>query len=299
MSEAAPALTQDQPTALDSTLEAFGVPRSLSAELLQFARRADLRLDGEGADEGIDAPEAPETDQPPEGEEEFSIDSFDPTQVPEDADREWFAERVQKLRADYTKKTQSLAEERREAEQAQQIITALRNPQVAPAILAQFGYDERKMLELYGYQTDEEPDEAPDLYDEVEGLKQTLAQQQEAAQRAQYEAQVEDHIAGEIEALEKKEKREFDAEEHQLLDVYARANPKPDGTPNVEGAFNLLSGIVKSRFEARLKPKQQTPRPPGGGKPGSRQVDLSKESREGRLERMAEAVNETSGSVAA
>jgi hypothetical protein len=45
----APAIEQDQParSSLDTLLANAGVPRSLSPELLQFAREKDLRLDGE------------------------------------------------------------------------------------------------------------------------------------------------------------------------------------------------------------------------------------------------------------
>lgn len=241
-------------------------------------------------DQPIDALEAPETDQPEGANEESFTDSYNPSELSDDV-RPHVEAAYKQLQSAYTSKTQSLAEERREAEQAKQIMQALQNPQVAPAVLANLGYDEKKLLEMYGYSVgDDEPADEPDLYDEVEGLKQWKAQQEQTAKQAAQEEAVTDYIAENIEAMEKKAQREFTTEEQQLLDAYARAYAK-NGVPDVEGAYNLLTGALKSREKALLDPKRNTPRPPGGGKPGSRTVDLSKESDEEFVNRMAQAVD--------
>lgn len=236
----------------------------------------------------VDAPEAPKTDQPTGSEEESFTDSYDPSELPEEA-RGAYEEAYKRLQGAYTKKTQSLAEERREAEQAQQVVQGLRNPQVAPAILSQLGYTEKEILEMFGYQPEEDPTEEPDLYEEVQGLKQTLAQRDAAEKAAQQEEAVTDYIAEQIEAMEKEAGREFDPEEHQLLYTFAQANPDGQGLPDVKGGYGLLSGILSSREKALLDPKRATSRPPGNGKTASRTVDLSKETPEERRERMAEA----------
>jgi hypothetical protein len=252
-------------------------------------------------DQPTSAPEAPETDQPTGGEESFT-DSYNPSELPDEV-RPHVEAAYKQLQSAYTSKTQSLAEERREAEQAQQIIAALKNPQVAPAVLAQLGYDERKMLELYGYQPgEEESDEFADPDERIARLEQTLAQQQQAEQAQRQESAVTDYIAGEIEALEKKLGREFDEGEQKVLDAYARqfAKQTPDGrlVPDVEGAGQLLSGILSSHEKALLDPKRKAPRVPGNGGSGSRTVDLSTETKEERVARMAEAADAAIASTA-
>lgn len=251
-------------------------------------------LDEEQGDGSADSPEAPDTGQA-EGEESFT--DFDPSEIPEDADRDWFEEKYKELRAGFTQKTQEFGETRREAEQLRQFRDAVANPQVAPAVLAQLGYTEKQILEMYGYQPEEEDDdEFADPDQRIDRLEQTLAQREQADQAERYEEEVTDHIAGQIEQLEQKEGREFDPEEHQLLDTYARAYAV-NGVPDVEGAHKLLSGILDSRQKQWLESKK-TGRPPGGGKPGSRTVDLSKETKEERMARMQQRAEEAASSAA-
>ncbi len=238
--------------------------------------------------------EAPEDGQAL-GEESFS--DFDPSQIPDDADRDWFEQKYNELRSGFTKKTQEFGETRREAEQLRQLRDALQNPQVAPAVLAQLGYDERKILDMYGYQAEqEESQEEPDLYEQVARLEGKLTAREQAEQQAQQAEATTDFISGEIEKLEKKEGREFDAEEHQLLDAYARAYAQ-NGVPNVEGAYKLLSGIYDSRQKQWIESKK-TSRPPGAGKAASRTVDLSKETPEERRARMLARADEAEASAA-
>jgi hypothetical protein len=249
-------------------------------------------------DQPIDAPEAPETDQPTGGDEESFTDSYNPDELPEEA-RGAYEEAYKRLQGAYTQKTQTLAEERREAETATQIINALRNPnpQLRAATLAHLGIDERAALEMYGYQAEEqEPDEFTDPEDRIARLEQTLAQRQQAEQAQQQEAAVTDYIAEQIEALEGKVDREFEKEEQQFLDAYARQFAR-NGVPDVEGAYKLLDNIGKSREKAVLDPKRNVPRVPGNGKSASRTVDLSKESNEERKARMAEAVEQAAASA--
>lgn len=306
MSEAAPALKQDQPV-VPMLSEAVELAEHVKPSWPALKKQNVGRLVCEGEEEGIGtpAPEAPEANAPDtsqEGDEE-SFPDFDFDGIPEDLREkaERYAQEVKShFQAPFTKKAQEAAEVRREAEQARQLQEALRNPQVAPAVLAQLGHDEKAVLGMYGYETDEEPEFEEDDPDERIGrLEQALSEREQAERQTQQEEAVSDYIAERIEALEGKEKREFDAEEHQLLDLYARSNPTPEGHPDVEGAFKLLSGIVSSRQKAMLDPKRNAPRPAGGGRPGSQMVDLSKESQEDRVARMAQAADEARGSVAA
>lgn len=253
--------------------------------------------EGEEETEGGDGTEVPGNGQGQGAEEESFIDSSDLNEIPEELrpqmealQKEWQGKYTQKRQAD----KQEIEEARREAQQGKQLQEALQNPQVAPAVLAQLGYSEKQILEMYGYQPEEEEELGFDDPDErISRLEQTLAQRDQAEQSARFEEEVTDTIAGQIEQLEQKEDREFDPEEHQLLDTYARAYAK-NGVPDVEGAYKLLSGIVDSRQKQWIESKK-TPRPAGGGKAGSRTVDLSKETPEERKERMATAVSEASG----
>lgn len=250
-------------------------------------------------DEESETPDAPDDGQG-EGEEESFVDSFNLDEVPEDArphvealQKEWQGKYTQKRQAD----KQEIAEARREAEEARQLQEALRNPQVAPAILSQLGYTEKEVLEMFGYQPEEGEEEfPPDEAERLDRLEQTLAQRDQAEQAAQREDQVVDYISSEIEALEQQAGREFDAEEHRLLDAYARAYAQ-NGVPDVQGAGKLLTGLLDTRQKEWIESKKTT-RPPGGGKPGSRTVDLSKETKEQRMERMRQAAEEAAGSAA-
>lgn len=228
-------------------------------------------------DQPIDAPEAPETDQPTGGEESFT-DSYNPAELPDEA-RGAYEEAYKRLQGAYTQKTQSLAEERREAEQSRQMMAALQNPQTRAAVLQQFGIE---MVD----DEDELPDEEPDLYDRLERVEGQLTQREQAEQQARQQEAVTDFVAEQIESLEKSEDREFDAKEHQLLDAYAKAFPTPEGYPNVKGAYELLTGIVSERQKAWVESKK-APRRPANGTPASQAADLS--NPETRRQRMAEA----------
>jgi hypothetical protein len=235
-------------------------------------------------DEPVDATEAPETDKPV-GSEESSLD-FDTSTIPDEY-RPQMDELANQWKATYTKKRQAetaeLAEVRREAERNAQILQALQNPQTRAAVLQQFG------IEYLDEDENDDLAEEPDLYTEVDQLKAWKAEQIAQTEQARREEAILDYVSGEIESLEKTEGREFDANEHRLLDTYARANPGPNGEPDVKGAYELLTGVSKTRANAILEAKKAPRRAPGGT-PASKAADLSnKETREARMAEAAEA----------
>ncbi|HET7455389.1 MAG TPA: hypothetical protein VFJ76_07710 [Solirubrobacterales bacterium] len=233
-------------------------------------------------------PEAPETDQP-EGEEESFTDSYNPNDVPEEA-RPQLEAAYKQLQSAYTQKTQGLAEERREAEQARAVVDALQNPnpQIRAATLARLGIDERTALEMFGYQPPEEGDDDFDDLAEVRDPRvDKLLQEREAEQAS---AQLEDDFAGAVEGIEKAEKRELSAKEHNTLWRIVQGDLAAHGTANVEQIWAEVKDQYSEREKALLDPKRTTPRPPGNGSSASRTVDLSKETSEERKERMADAV---------
>jgi oligoendopeptidase F len=227
-------------------------------------------------------PEAPETDQPTGTDEESFTDSYNPNEVPEEL-RPQLEAAYKQLQSAYTSKTQSLAQERQEAEQAREVLAALADPNRQAEVLQYFGIsladdDEENLF----------PEE-PDANQRLDQLEQMLAAQQEQQQAIQASEQELGYIAAEIEGLEKSHGREFSAEEHQFLADIARANAAPNGAPDVQKAGELLSALYKQQekavLEARKAPRRMSP-----GSPGSKAPDLS--NKEERRAAMAEAVDQ-------
>lgn len=220
-------------------------------------------------DEATEAPEqdVPEQDQPEpsaspelEGSDQPSGDgdeaesfatSFNPDELPEE-----IRPRYQQMQADYTRKTQELARQRKEAEQAQEIFDALLDPERAPAVLAALGYE---------LDAEEAGDEEIDDYDyvdpdiesvraEVEDLRSTLASQAE-----------EDFLIREIAGIESQINRKLDADEINLVAQIAMDNRMPDGAPDVQTAWATIQSIVAAEKQRWVSRKKGTPRPPGRG----------------------------------
>lgn len=294
MSEAAPALEQVQPDGIDY--------RALLAER-GWAPIAggSPELDEEHADGGDPpAPEAPEAEAPDtsEGEEE-SFPDFDLSEVPEDH-REALESHAQKVKAHFqgafTKKSQSLAEQRRESERNAGIVEALLDPQSLPSLLKQAGYSEQEVLDMFGYQTDDDdPDELEDEEEFRDPRVDELLQDRQAEQR---QGEVGQFVEGEIAKLAKERGSDIPDDEQQALDFIGQGLSGQE-VPDIQAASQFLEGVVKARVNAILESKKNAPRAPGGGKPGSRTVDLSKESREDRVARMAQAAEEARGSSVA
>jgi hypothetical protein len=223
-------------------------------------------------DKPDNAPEAPDTGQATTSEE-LSLDNFDPTQIPEEY-REHVEAAYKQLRGDYTRKTQSLAQERQEIEQntlAQWAEAVQQNP----SLLKQLDLDERRLLEEYGYAP--EQDEEDEFFDptekqltELQQWKDSIEQEQQA--NARYEAEA-DFVEEQLDQLEKQSDREFDEEEATWIFDMARARPTKNGVPDVKGAVSLLDKVGKRSVESFKAAKTNTPRVPGQGKAGSKAVD--------------------------
>lgn len=220
-------------------------------------------------DQPTDAPEAPVEDQPQGSEEESFTDSYNPNDVPEEA-RPMLEAAYKQLQSAYTSKTQTLAQERQEAEQARQILQALANPDTAPEVLKHFG------LEL-AEEDLEEPVFEPDPEERINQLEQQLgAWQEEQAQAATQQAEEDSLVAG-IEEMEQKAGREFSDKEIRVLSG-RETDPKV--------LYGLMEEIVNERQKSWIDSKK-APRIPGSGKPGSKAADPSTEA--GRLAMAEEA----------
>lgn len=233
----------------------------------------------------IEEPEAPEVeDTPPEeveapeegqasaGEEpDYWSDSFDPRTLTDEQLEDWREEvRSGHLRhADYTRKTQELAEQRRSPDRLAQTFAQLS------------AEDQRKVLEQTGYQFDEEPDE-PDEEDidfrdpRVDQLLQEreqdkLRQRQEQAWQAQI-----DSINTQLSTLQKDLGRALDQDEINEIGDLAQS-PKcldSEGMPDVRAAFERLSARDKRIRKAAFGPKRGAPSAPAG-RSGSEKVDTT------------------------
>lgn len=223
------------------------------------------------------APEAAEPEQPEAEEKDSSSDLSD---FPDEA-REYIERREKEMQADYTRKTQALAEERKAAQQAQTIVNAASNPnhpdhEQALAILG---------LEVGDDDDDEYVDEEDALRADVEALKDAYLAEQERSEQQAFQDAEDDFVSERIEALEEKEGLEFSDEELQLLYDAALSNRKDDGEPDVDGAYGLLKRVYDTRQKEWVHSKQ-TPRQPGSGRAASRKLNL--DNREERISYAAE-----------
>lgn len=301
----APAGRQDQPAAL-AHLD----------DVLELARReepawpegiAELRRSGALLNLGEDEEETGKEDEPnpdddhsgdnpnPDddgGEESFT--DFDLSSLPQEARAA--AEAAQKrMQADYTRKTQEISQRSQEAGQYQAIVEGLEDPERAPEILRILGIDVGDEDE--DWLLDEEELYGPDPNQRVDELERRLAESEEIGQTRQIE-EAEDHaIAEQIEGWEKEHDFALSPEEIAFVYLYADEYRGEDGTPNAKAAIDLLEGIVAGRQQQWIESKKAPRRMPRG-KAASRQVDLSTETKEDRITRMAEAAEAARGSGA-
>lgn len=241
---------------------------------------------------GAPEDDAPDQDQPESAPssgsaQEAQSDSFtsaDISSIPEDADREWLSQRYADMQADYTRKTQEIAETRREAEAMAEIIEAASDP----------GHpDHQSALDVLGLEVDQAELEEEDSYfsadDElrtkVERLEAERAMEQQAAEQAAIEEFEDDLIAEQISNLQQQEGREFDDAELRILYNEALSNPDDRGLPNVGYAYELLKDAYTNRQKDWVSSKR-TARRPGSGSAADRKFDPTND--EDRVTRTAE-----------
>lgn len=290
---------QDKPTTLPLLDEVLSLAPALEAEwpaIRSTIPAGTLLNEGEGEETGEEpggdttADTGPEDTGQPAGGEPESFFDFDPSQVPDNADREWLANQYGEMRKAFTQKTMGLAEERRNAEEQQALIEGLRDPETRPHYLRLLGVDvtDPEQLRQLGVDVASATDELDDLLDEpdpeerIGQLEQRLEQEAQQRQQAE-ELQVLDGLAEEeLTAIEKQWDRKLTPDEDAILRREAESNPGPDGLPDYARAAKLLKGILNSGVEHELKRRQEGGGRGGpGGKPGGKAPDLSTE--DGRL----------------
>jgi hypothetical protein len=204
--------------------------------------------------------EAGNAQQQEAGESDEFYD-LDLSSVPEDADREWFARRHKEMQSAFTKKTQSLAEQRREAEKA---LAAFNDPEQLEALLRAKGYDlEDDDLEY------EDDDETPNDFRSTKEWQEFQQFQQQLQQAAQQEQQ-EQAFRSSVDELETREGRELDDTEWELLWSLSQA-----GVP-VDDGYDRISQLRKSERKQLVNAKK-APQVSKVGKSATQIPDLSDE----------------------
>jgi hypothetical protein len=296
----APADRQDQPTALahlDDVLELARREEPAWPKGIAELRRSGALLnlgedDDDSGNEEEPDPDADHSDDDPNpddaGDEE-SFTDFDLDALPAEARQA--AEAAQKrMQADYTRKTQELSQRSQEALQYKAIVEGLEDPQRRPEILRILGVEP----EQDDWLLDDDELNGPDPNQRVDELERRLAESEQLGEQRQIE-EAEDHaIAEQIESWEKSNDHALSPEEISFVYLYADEYRAEDGKPNAKAAIDLLEGIVAGRQQQWIESKK-APRRMSKGKSASRQVDLSTETKDQRIERMAAAAEAARG----
>ncbi len=240
---------------------------------------------GGGGDElgGGAGPDDAPVDEPGQADaDEDSFFEFDPSQVPDDADRDWLGNKYGEMRKAFTQKAQEFGEGRREAEESQALIEGLRDPETMPHYLRLLGVDltDPETLQRFGLEgaDDELFDELdePDPNERIGQLEQQIAQQRQEDEAAA-ELQALDNLADqELEAIEGQWDRKLDPDEDAFLRHQAESNPGRDGLPDYESAAKLLKSWMARREQEWAKRRSEPGRGALGGRPGGKALDPAK-----------------------
>lgn len=217
----------------------------------------------------------PVVEAPPEtgtSAPEFFEENFDPSTLPPELQPAY-----KQMHGAFTKKSMSVAEQRKEAEGAIQFISALQSEDQRTAALQQLveTIGEDAVLEALGIEVEDDGEDEPLGDDEPEFRDPRVdalleERQREADLKAQQ--QVEDAITTEIDQLAKAAKVELDDFELNLIwDRIFALDPDPGNKPPVKRAFEQITGY-KSRL---TKAPARVPSPPPAGSSGAPSEDLS------------------------
>lgn len=209
--------------------------------------------------------EAPSQNQPEEpsvesGQPTYFDEKFDPASLPPE-----LQSRYKEMQGDYTRKTQELAQQRQEAENAIAIVQALENEDTRDEafqyVAEQLGYEVAQ--ELADEMGLEELEEEPQFFDpRVDQLLQIQEEQQIQ--------QLDQKIQSQIDAAAKSAKLELtEAERSYVFRITAEMGPDAQGEPQVGEAMKQLQAILDAQAERLAKSKEPAPSPPlpGGNSP--------------------------------
>jgi hypothetical protein len=177
--------------------------------------------------------ETPETGAPPEGQTE-SPDSID------------WKQRYEDLRPEADRRASLLAD-----------IEGRNGPDRQAAALA-----EHARIELEAEEAEEPDDEfdlPPDPLDEIETIKQQLAERDQAAEQAEFDQLEAAYIESTVDELADKASLKLNDDEYEVVVNFALANRDPhDGKPALEGGIAKLKAIKEASRQDYLQSKDDT-----------------------------------------
>lgn len=200
------------------------------------------------------------------------------------------------MQADYTRKTQELAELRREAEQSMEFMRALEDEESRTSALRQLAeaVGQETFLTAAGYEVDGEDNglEEDDDFSFADPRVDKLAAEWESYKQSQEERS----ILSEIESFTESEMARLDvssdAEQQAVLSIAATMELDRNGLPQIEAAKSVLADLYGEQQQSWIKSKK-APRQPLQGSQGEQTYDFSNEDeRRARFAALLEANDE-------
>jgi hypothetical protein len=198
--------------------------------------------------------------------------------------------RYKSMQADYTRKTQELAEQRREAEAALEFVEALQDESTRENALRQIAefVGEDFYLTAAGFEADGEDTEDGEFSDEDFAVNDPRVDQLAAEWESYKRGQQEKEILHEIESFTDGEMArlgiEDETEQQAVLSIAATLDLDSRGLPQIEAARGMLEELFNERQKSWIGSKK-APRQPLQGSPADEKFDFSDEDE--RRRRMA------------
>jgi DNA gyrase/topoisomerase IV subunit A len=177
-----------------------------------------------------------------------------------------YEKRYTDLRPEYDRNQQRLSE-------YEQFIGHLRDPET-----------QAEALQALGLQLEEDEEPEDDEYDdpeerleaELEGVKEYLAEQQQAQQFAEHQEREVDYVDDAITELEDEESIELSDKEFGVVVRLADTMRDENGWPDVRAAWEALGGISEAQRKRYVESKKAN-KPSANGTAGTEKIDMADE----------------------
>lgn len=241
--------------------------------------------------EGNPEPETPAAPEQASGETgqqsaEFFSETFDPASL-DDALKPAYKQ----MRDAFSQKTQSLAEQRREAQEALELQAALRDPDKQAEALARLGFDFEGEDDDPQYDDD---DPVSQLAREFQEFREAYNQERQTAEQTAQQQALEQaehaYIVDGLQTLQTKTGREFSEEELDTIGLLSERLRDEEGFPDVDAAYERIYATVLPNERKRWESQKKSPQAPRGSA-ASEVPDLTTE--QGRVDYMAARLAET------
>ena len=190
--------------------------------------------------------------------------------------------RYKSMQADYTRKTQEIAELRKEAEAATEFFNALENDEQRDDALRQLAefVGQDNYLTAAGFSMDDEDTFDESEFENFDSVSDPRVDQMAAEWEAYKESQNEQQVLSEIESFTDQEMSRLsidnDAEQRAVLSIAATMELDREGLPQIEAAADMLNDLYGQKQKSWIGSKQ-APRQPLQGAQGEQAFDFSNE----------------------